>query len=245
MKFYVYEWFNIDTKEVFYVGKGIKNRYKNYKNRNKKFLQYYSSNRTSVRIVRYFENENEAYAYEKELTNYYRKNNECSCNIVDGGYGGYSKSWTKEAREYYSKNNIMKSEKQRERMRINNPMFNKEIALKSGAKHRKEVSINNNIYSSVKEAAKFENVCEKTISDWCKRGYNSNYEPCRYTAELQKEYKKRVTCSKACLIDGVLFPSLKEGANHIKGNSSSLLKAIKAKRKYKNHTVEYANQQPS
>lgn len=27
-KFYVYEWYNIDTNEVFYVGKGCGNRYK-------------------------------------------------------------------------------------------------------------------------------------------------------------------------------------------------------------------------
>ena len=28
MKFYVYEWYNINTKEVFYVGKGSGKRYK-------------------------------------------------------------------------------------------------------------------------------------------------------------------------------------------------------------------------
>lgn len=26
--FYIYEWFNVDTNEVFYVGKGVYNRYK-------------------------------------------------------------------------------------------------------------------------------------------------------------------------------------------------------------------------
>ena len=32
--FYVYEWFNIDTNEVFYVGKGRGKRYKEVKRRN-------------------------------------------------------------------------------------------------------------------------------------------------------------------------------------------------------------------
>ena len=33
-KFYVYEWYNIDTNEVFYVGKGCGNRYKTTSRRN-------------------------------------------------------------------------------------------------------------------------------------------------------------------------------------------------------------------
>lgn len=32
--FYIYEWYNTDTNEVFYVGKGVYNRYK-VKRRNK------------------------------------------------------------------------------------------------------------------------------------------------------------------------------------------------------------------
>lgn len=29
--FYVYKWYNLDNNEVFYVGKGCKNRYKDKK----------------------------------------------------------------------------------------------------------------------------------------------------------------------------------------------------------------------
>ena len=32
-EYYVYEWYNVDTNEVFYVGKGKKDRYKHIKNR--------------------------------------------------------------------------------------------------------------------------------------------------------------------------------------------------------------------
>ena len=39
-EFYVYEWYNTVTNEVFYVGKGTKNRYKNITKRNKYFLDY-------------------------------------------------------------------------------------------------------------------------------------------------------------------------------------------------------------
>ena len=33
-KFYVYEWYNVETNEIFYVGKGCNNRYKNISDRN-------------------------------------------------------------------------------------------------------------------------------------------------------------------------------------------------------------------
>lgn len=39
-KAYVYEWYNVDTNEVFYVGKGINNRMHSMKNRNQYFLRY-------------------------------------------------------------------------------------------------------------------------------------------------------------------------------------------------------------
>lgn len=43
-RFYVYKWFNIETNEVFYIGKGCNNRYKDVSKRNKLFLEYYNNN---------------------------------------------------------------------------------------------------------------------------------------------------------------------------------------------------------
>ncbi len=39
-QFYVYEWYNIETKEIFYVGKGTRNRINHKKRRNKLFKEY-------------------------------------------------------------------------------------------------------------------------------------------------------------------------------------------------------------
>ena len=61
--FYVYEWYNVDTDEVFYVGKGTGNRYKQTSKRNKKFQQYYENHECAVRIVKYFELEEDAFNY--------------------------------------------------------------------------------------------------------------------------------------------------------------------------------------
>lgn len=71
--FYVYEWYNTDTNEVFYVGKGCGNRYKEQKKRNKSFFEYVANNSISVRKV--FENltEEQAFALEEIITEKYRQ----------------------------------------------------------------------------------------------------------------------------------------------------------------------------
>lgn len=38
--FYVYAWYNKETKEIFYVGKGSRNRYKQIRKRNRLFTEY-------------------------------------------------------------------------------------------------------------------------------------------------------------------------------------------------------------
>lgn len=113
-RFYVYEWRDVDTGEVFYVGKGCGNRYKSLNHRNKYFLDYYNNHNTESVIVNYFDNEENAFAYELELTNYYKGIGQCQCCLMDGGYGGYSKVWSKEMKEYWSEYNPMKDEKQKE-----------------------------------------------------------------------------------------------------------------------------------
>ena len=51
-KAYVYEWYNVDTNEVFYVGKGRNNRMHSMKNRNQYFLRYVEKYNYDCRIVK-------------------------------------------------------------------------------------------------------------------------------------------------------------------------------------------------
>ena len=246
--FYVYEWFNIDTQEVFYVGKGTGNRYKNKQKRNKYFIEYINTHNVDVRIVKYFQEEQEAFEYEKQLTNSYRAKGMCKCNLIDGGYGGYSKVWTPEMKEYMSLYNPMKDSKQRERMKVQNPMFDKEIALKSGAKHKRPIIINNKYFEGLIDAANYYKVAGNTILNWCKRGYNKDKEPCRYVNEEQKDFKIKSTNSKAIIIDDeYIFESLRQAASEFfkVKDTSPLCKALKQNKLYKNHKVKYVNQQPS
>lgn len=99
--FYVYEWYNKDTNEVFYVGKGKKNRWKSTKDRNQYFKNYYNKHNCDVRKVKINLMENEAFALEKELIGKYREVNQAKCNLTDGGEGSTfpEGSW----HDYYSK----------------------------------------------------------------------------------------------------------------------------------------------
>ena len=86
-KYYVYEWFVIETNEVFYVGKGTGRRYREHKRRNKMFLDFYNTHNCNVRIVKDNLTEKEAFDYEIELIRFYRKESKYRLsNVEDGGY---------------------------------------------------------------------------------------------------------------------------------------------------------------
>jgi len=85
--FYVYEWYNVDTNEVFYVGKGKNSRYKNLSARNNYFKNYYNKYKCDVRKIKMSLTEDEAFKLEKELISTYREIGQAQCNFTDGGEG--------------------------------------------------------------------------------------------------------------------------------------------------------------
>jgi hypothetical protein len=108
--FYVYEWYIENNNEIFYVGKGSKNRYKVRKH-NKFFNDFIKRFKCNSRIIKTFENEEDAFRYEFERITELKTIGQCVCNIHGGGFGGTVDSWTEEKRERYSKYNVMKSKK--------------------------------------------------------------------------------------------------------------------------------------
>lgn len=248
--FYVYEWYKKSNGEIFYVGKGTGRRYKVTKH-NKFFDYIYRNFECESRIIKKFESESDAFCYEHERITELKRKGMCYCNISDGGSGGSISWWTEERRKEYSEKNTMKSANQRERMKIFNPMKSPEIAEKVAIKTRRKVVINNKTYESVKNAAKEIGVNDVTIISWCKRGYDTYGNPCRYFNEKQKEYsdiKKilpKATNIKPVIIDGKKFLTVKEGAAYIGCASETLIRSIKASRKCKGHTCKYDNQKPS
>lgn len=90
--FYVYEWFNVDTDEVFYVGKGKGVRYKTIKGRNSYFSNYYGKYSCDVRKIKEKLSEDEAYDLEEKMISHYKEIGQCKCNFHKGGSGGRYKT---------------------------------------------------------------------------------------------------------------------------------------------------------
>ena len=215
--YYIYEWFVVDTGEIFYVGKGTRERYKCRK-RNKLFNEYIQCHECDSRIIKYFESENEAFEYEYNRIKELKEMGQCQCNVMNGGRGGTTEWWTEEARKYYSENNIMKSEEQRERMSRNNPMKNKEVAMKVNSQKRKAVIIDDKEFVSVKEAVAAYNICPEVLATWCKKGINPYGEKCRYKGMPQAEYSaKRYNPggSRPVIYQGVRYECALDFANAI------------------------------
>ena len=242
--FYVYEWYNVNTEEIFYVGKGCGNRYKQVSKRNQKFKDYYENNECAVRIIKNFETEEEAFNFEHIRIIELKAQGQCFCNIDDGGSGGVSFVWNEEMREYKSQYNPMKRKEQRQRMSECNPMYNPEVAQKVAQKTSKIVCYMGREYTC-KEISALTGYEITTIWKWCKRGYDTDGNPCHYKGE-EKNTIKRTTCSKGVLIDGQYFSSLRAAGDFLGvKDTSPLCKALKANKIYKGHKCEYANQQPS
>ena len=193
--YYVYEWYNVDTGEILYVGKGTGNRYKVKHGRNKLQVDAFHKYNCQSRIIKEFEDEKDAFAYEYERIEELRSQGLCSCNIYDGGNGGSREYWTDDMRKAFSKHNPMKNNAQRDRMSMNNPMKNKDLREKMSKfnpmknpeivkrvveKKSRHVIIGDAEYNSLKEAGGKYHITSTAIFYWCKNGINSFGEPCRY-----------------------------------------------------------------
>lgn len=113
--YYIYEWFIVDTDEVFYVGKGKERRAETVLGRNKFFKDMYNTHNCNFRIKIDNLKEDEAFEYERALIKYYREHypEYRLTNQTDGGEGvsGWKpdEEWKKKFSEFM-KNNGLKNE---------------------------------------------------------------------------------------------------------------------------------------
>ena len=84
--FYVYEWFNIKTLEVIYVGKGHGTR-RFVTHRNNLFNKEIKENECKPRIVEFFENELDAFNFEEDRISELKNIGQAKCNIALGRGG--------------------------------------------------------------------------------------------------------------------------------------------------------------
>ncbi len=185
--YYVYEWYNTDTKEIFYVGKGKNNRYKHIKNRNKFFTDYYNTHNCDVRKIYENLSEEEAFQKEVETIKYYKENtNYRLTNQTDGGEGASGLIVSDEFREkmrkivsgknnpnYNHKWSEEMKQKARERMigkynGENNPNYGNKWTLeqKSNNNTAKKVICDGKIFPTLTECSKYYNIKYTTMQSW-------------------------------------------------------------------------------
>lgn len=243
--FYVYEWYNVITGEIFYVGKGCNKRKGQISKRNEKFKEYYNQNQCDNRIIKEFENEQEAFDYEHERITELKAIGQASCNLDNGGTGGHHFIWTPEMRKYASKYNVMKRPEQRERMSEDNPMKDPTVASKVSEKQKKPLWVGETLYKGLIDASNDYNVTPQAFSYWLKRGYTNDYQVCYYDGDSKPELHILKPNIQPVLIDDIYYPSIAAAARAINGNASSLAKALREHRSFKGHTCKYGNQHPS
>ena len=89
--YYVYAWYYVSTGEIFYIGKGKNDRYKERKiHRNRYFVNILNKHgdEVDVKILENGLTEENALLHEKLLINQYWETGQCKANLHEGGCGG-------------------------------------------------------------------------------------------------------------------------------------------------------------
>ena len=242
--FYIYEWFIVETGEIFYVGKGTGKRYQ-VKKRNQIFNSYLSNYNCDVRIIRYFDDEEESFRYEERRIEELKKIGLAKANLNYGGNGGVASIWTKEMRARMSINNPMKAEEQKIRMSLFNPMKDPKVAEKVGKKHAKIVIYQDKEWY-VKDLVPILNASVSSIQQYAKKGYTPKGELCYYKINGKSKEPFVNKSKKPIQVDDIIFGSVIEAANYL-GIKPTTLSTYLSKKisRCKKHYISYANQQPS
>lgn len=92
---YIYAWYYTNNNEIFYIGKGTGNRWKDVKSSRNDFFKsiinkHLSNGEVSVKKLYTGLTEEESLRIEKRLIKYYKSKGLCKANFHEGGAGGYT-----------------------------------------------------------------------------------------------------------------------------------------------------------
>lgn len=223
--FYVYEWYDVENEEIIYVGKGCGNRYKVRKH-NKRFDALIAKVECKSRIIARFATEEEAFDFEEKRIAELTKIGQCKCNIDDGGSGGSVKWWTDEMRKRYSKENVMKQNAQRNRMKAENPMHDRRTAERVGRTKRKPLYVGEKRFDCLKDAME---VYGPKVAYWVKVGHTSTLVPCHYENDEKRPVtaKRNLGGAKRIVYDGVIYECQRDVCKQFGFAPSTLNKYVK------------------
>lgn len=86
-RYYVYCFVNEDWHDIFYIGKGCRNRYKDIETRNQHTKQIWLNHNCKTKILRDGLTEEEAFKVEHELKEWYKMN---GSPIIDNEYSAFT-----------------------------------------------------------------------------------------------------------------------------------------------------------
>lgn len=152
--YYVYKWIRLDKNEVFYIGKGKNNRYKDLRMRNRYFLNIvHKIGLENIKIELIEENLDEQTAFEKEkyYIEYYKKLGAKLTNMTSGGEG--SSDWwnyltenEKENHREVSKSFLGRKHTEETKQKIRNSHLGKHFMSEDGKKRLSEYAKTRPVY---------------------------------------------------------------------------------------------------
>lgn len=157
--YYVYIHKLKQTEEVVYCGKGSNQRYRDYNSRNDEHLSLMKSGQLNYVILRYFENEKEAYKIEEIITEQFKQSNQCKFNIA---IGRRTSDQTKQKLSKVLKGKT-RSKETKERIKANHarPLAKKVLMFKEGVLIR--------TFRSSREAGQYAAGYGICSYSWCSR----------------------------------------------------------------------------
>ena len=138
-KFYVYEHIKADTKEVFYVGKGIGNRCHKRTNRNRFWHNVVNKHGFEVKFVAKDLDEDLALLVEVERIDQLKKLNHRLCNLTGGGEGVSGLVMSAESRKKMSDSHIGKKPSQETRKKQSLAR----VGVKKSEEHKLKIGLGN------------------------------------------------------------------------------------------------------
>ena len=186
MSFYTYAHYTADTKELFYIGKGQKNRHKHScsKTRNKWWHSKVKKHNGFVsEILAVWDTEKEAFEHEKFLISIFKKQ---LVNLTDGGEGCAGLVHSTEARNKRSKSLMGKALTEERKTNISKSLQGRKLSTEHAQRSREILSAlrektkvkvkcieTEEIFDSVSEAALQTGVDASSIVKACKQKLNT------------------------------------------------------------------------